>query len=107
MSIYHNIKELNNNILRNDDIVQFSIDNIVCTYKVNKDAMWYYLGEHLNSSLVKQFEIISAQNFVKRRFGYCNLNITEYLDTNSLEDLTKIVIELFEICEKNTKHENI
>lgn len=107
---YKNIKELENKILSEDDTVTFII-NENCAYKYiinthtdfESQRRMFYLclvnPNGYNDLIIKKLNILSHHKFIEK---YVSYSIKEYNDVvilYTLEDLTKITIQLLKMCE--------
>lgn len=108
-NIYKNSEELKGNTLKYGDIIIFNINNKIFNYTCHHS----YLGEEYmkNNLVFKELQIINESSYITKHYGYntvYNNNLHNYwpvCNNYDYEALTRLVIALFELCEKiNSKN---
>lgn len=103
MAEYNSSKELEGFILKESDIINFFIkgeryQHFVSEHSRENCFFINYDGD--NNSIVKILKIISCKEFIYKKVGYYDKVYNGFIYVNNLDDLTKITIDLFKMCEK-------
>lgn len=101
MATYNNSLELEDKILKSYDNINFYLNDEVIPYYIvlfGKDK-YYLANSYSNTLIIQKLSIINTHKYIEKIIGYTHKDFGVIM-VSSLEDLTKITINLFKISEK-------
>lgn len=108
---YSHSSELEDKVLKLNDIVEFHLYNIIIRYRCDT-CFLDNMTSNDNSEIFKQLDLIDVNKFVTDKYGYNSSTVCKFYtdgyawpesEYHDYEALTRLVIALFKLCEKVNK----